>query len=330
MTTRSRTVKVTLGTDPEAFVYDVVTAEYIPAYHVLGGDVDMELPYGTAVPDGMAVEFTVTPSDNVDILVGRIGHNLHALSTFVHKTPGRTLTVNPNVPVSRAYIDQLNESYGKRCSLQILGCSPDEPIYPLPKIERPDPKTYMYRTSGGHIHMQVDHLSRWKPGYFFMIALLDQVLGTASTVMSDSAQARARKKLYGWSGYHRTNVELGTVEYRVLTAQALIQDAAICAVMFQSAQAIAQFCVDLFAHEGPAGYTARMADLVGDSDQRNAVALMINNHDVEGCLKHLIKMQKTAPVDISIYAMELQQIFLSQSFHVSLASYKPFMKDTEA
>lgn len=264
---------VTLGTDPEFFVER--TTGVIPAFYALGGDRDIALPFGEAYCDGAAVEMTVEHANDPAIMAMRLGANIRALRTLVDGD----LTVRSNGFVAQQYIDALSPDYGKRASLQILGCDRDVRVYPWAKdIERPDPKTYPWRTLGGHVHIGVGKTAITNLTQVnYTVALCDALMGTAGTYLCDEQESRDRKKLYGKSGTIRLK-EYGAIEYRALPAKALASTPGLAVHMFSLAQKIG-WLVGAVMHEG----ASALLDLLGGYDTMFAVSTAIDEHDVPAC-----------------------------------------------
>lgn len=313
-------VAVTLGSDPEVFVYDTKEKEYIPPYAVLGGDIEVELTHGTLQPDGMALEYTVEPASSPTEMTMRIFSNLFDVERIVKEiNPDYILSVAPWVKVEQHWIDMLSPEYGERCSLQMFGCKPDFTPYTIDSavIKRPNPSEFPWRSSGGHIHLGVGELTRNRRHVALLVMLLDSILGTAVTAASRSTEAKERKKLYGRAGYNRVNEVKGILEYRPLTAQALLTSHSITRDILAAAQAIGKFAVELHA-ENDETYSSVMGAILGDTLTRDAVAAMINSHDVESCDMHLRRMIVRLPSELEVHVRPLKSLSLpSVSFFVT-------------
>jgi len=261
----------------------------IPAYYALRIadplEPEIALPHGIVTPDGMAVEFTVTPTNSVDTIIEYLRDNLRTTQQMLAAN-GCGISVEPYFHTDPYYIEQLPERFGKQCSLQILGCAPDVCVYDdivLPK--RPDPRTYPWRTSGGHIHVQIgQQILQDNAALCYTIAAMDYVLGTAATYLCPSEQAFQRKILYGSAGMMRSNYDLGTLEYRTLSGQALIQTEEVARMMFTAAQNVCGIMMDIYDK-----YSQREAIGIyktifgGYSDIVNSLVPAINTHNVDRC-----------------------------------------------
>ncbi len=325
----------TLGTDPEIVTVatsvdhlrrlglpEQLVGMPMPAYYALevqnARHPEIMLPYGTLMPDGMAAEFTVKPTNSVDQMIEQIRANLRGTRDIAART-GCILRVDPNFHTDPLYIDRLPKSYCDACSLQILGCAPDVCIYSdvtLP--ERPDPRFYPFRTSGGHIHLEVG--SSFLADYAAMcytVAALDAVLGTATTYLCTSEQAYARKKLYGSAGMIRTNAKLGTIEYRTLSAQGLLQTETLARMMFTGAQAIVGHMLDIYAAMPQPDAIKYYMDLLGNYGTLvNELVPAINAHDVDACraYQERVAMRLSEHVILSDSIQQMQTYKMPEDF----------------
>lgn len=289
---------ITLGTDPELFAMganSAILAEKhlpivdgaIPAWYVMGlTDPDMHtivLPEGELTPDGAALEFTTRPTADPRIMVDYIRRNLLATKELTDAF-GSTLSVTPRAYVHQAFIDMLPKEYGKASSLQVLGCDPDVCVYDNITIPaKPDPRTYNYRTSGGHIHVGIGDLTKNRMVVSYIIAALDATIGCASKVLCSSEEAKLRQLMYGMPGMYRSDHKRGTIEYRTLPAQALIQTPELCERMFTIASNVTGLIVDTFQESGIRGVADLMTTEIGDLDIIFKRAEMIKDHNIEAC-----------------------------------------------
>lgn len=304
--------EVTLGTDPEFFVE--TPDGVLPAFFALGGDVDVTLPFGTAYCDGAAVEMTVDHSGDVATLTSRLGANIAALQAHLDTA----LSVRSNGYVAPWFIDQLPEQVGKRASLQVLGCDRDMRVYPwAEEIERPDPKTYPWRTVGGHIHIGIGQEAIQNLALVnFTVAFCDLLIGTAGTYLCDEQESRDRKRLYGKAGTIRLKA-YGAIEYRPLPAKALVSTSDLAFHMFSLAQKIGWFTRSAFAAMGVEG----LLDLAGGYEAILAASTAIDIHDVAQCraIQQAVAQRLDALPEsphVGMHVAALQQLCLPPSFQV--------------
>ncbi len=267
---------ITIGTDPEFFVEDQA-GHVIPAYVALDGDRDVTLPFGVAYPDGAAIEMTVEYDTRPVHIAEKLGENIRAVQHHL----GHPLSVRSNGYVAQHYIDMLTPAYGKRASLQVLGCKRDKRVYPwAAPIERPDPRTYEWRTLGGHIHIGVGkRVTKNMALVQFAVAMLDTLIGTAGTYLCDEQESRDRKLLYGKSGTIRIT-DYGAIEYRSLPSKALTSSYDLAFHMFSLAQKACFFALNVF---GTTKDFHGLYTLLGGSDRMRQVSEAIDAHDVATC-----------------------------------------------
>ncbi len=291
---------LTLGTDPE--IVAVATSSNrlremgldpalvnlpMPGYYALGiadpGNCDLPLPKGDVGPDGGATEFRVTPTPNVEEMVSNIGVNLRAIQLLLEQRSGSVISLEPHYFMDKRYIDLLPEEYGSACSLQILGCAPDFSVYALDVPDRPDPKTYTYRTLGGHIHIELgEKIMADQAAVAWIVAALDLTIGAASTILTPDEKSYRRKELYGWAGMIRSGKD--RLEYRTLPAQALIQTPEVCRLMFETTQRVASYMKDIYDAVPQPEAIDTFGKIVGSYGELVATIVpAINMHDGDAC-----------------------------------------------
>ncbi len=260
-----------LGTDPELFV--IVNNKPVSAFEALGGDLDIELPFGVLTPDGAAVEFTVTPSGVADELTDRVAANIAATREYIRqRLPDAVLSNAPVVVFDREYIKQHPAALGKRCSLMLFGCNPDYSIYGTPPA-RPSADSVGIRSSGGHIHIDLSEYPKGRNIETIVTMVLDATLGLASVVGVPTEEAKQRKTLYGKAGFIRYSRRHHRLEYRVLPAVMLTHNRETTRLVFAAASEIARFAAAWTA-------TTSAMDVVAALDINNVVRA-IDTHDVD-------------------------------------------------
>lgn len=242
---------ISLGSDPEYFV--VNAAKAVSAYQALGGDREYQLPYGMLVPDGAAIEFTVTPTTSPVELAERMVYNTRAALAIVRQQyPNAQLSNIPWINVQHL-IRSHPKKLGNRCSLQVFGCNPDYSIYGT-LLQRPNPAKFPYRSSGGHMHLGLHTIlqdMRYLEQETYvrkLVVLLDTFIGTATTFGSVLEEAKQRKTLYGQAGVVRTT-KLPVLEYRTPTAQFLTTSTKLTSLAFAVAQQCAIAALVMYEEE---------------------------------------------------------------------------------
>lgn len=296
---------ISIGSDPEVFAVDE-TGQTIPAYFAMDGDVDWQLPFGTAYPDGAAIEFTVTPSNSAEELSNRLYLNLIRIrNNLVEK--GLRVSLESNTDVSD-FIPLLPEEYGKRASLQILGCNEDIRVYDwVDEVKRPDPKAYPYRTIGTHIHLELGEelCSNW-PFVQFLTCYLDAVVGTAGVyLLEGNESARLRNVLYGKSGTIRIKKKSSDgydgVEYRPLSSHAVLHSKDSIYTFFSTAQQVTANVITLFEEQGYAG----LLQGIGGIDGIKTVQQCLDTYNTEVC----ISIQKVISRNLEIDVVPLSGLY---------------------
>jgi hypothetical protein len=260
----------------------------------------IELSHGKLGPDGMAAEFTLTPTNDVDQIIEYLRTNLRETRDIAARS-GSGLSLEPHFHTDPYYINLLPVSYGDACSLQVLGCAPDSCVYYSIELpDRPDPRTYPFRTSGGHIHVQVGReILADRAATAYTVAAMDFILGAAATYLCTSKQAYDRKRLYGSAGMIRSNHELGTVEYRTLPAQALIQTEQVARLMFTAAQEVCATMMEVYESSSQPDAIGYFADRFGSyEDIVTSIVPAINAHNVDECRR----LQENTANRLSEYA----------------------------
>lgn len=275
-----------LGTDPEIFAKRPEDLHVTPAFDVLRGDIDVPLPYGIAYPDGLAVEFNVRPDESPTVVVERMFKNYETISEFMGER-GFVPCLGSNEYVSIETINRFPESFGKRASLQILGCDVDRNVHMEDEgIRRPDPKTYTYRTLGGHIHIGIPESVANNLLQMQCIVLgLDATVGLLTTMRNYDISERTRRKLYGRRGTYRVpeySPGIFGVEYRVPSAKAILGHKDQSIETFTIAKAAVEVMLQRIENAGDD--EDRLIDNIADLlDIDGGITYAINNCDMMYC-----------------------------------------------
>lgn len=308
-------VKVTVGADPELFAIDKDgrwgrKGRLVPGFYALGGDKEfwrnpansLELPYGDVRPDGAAVEFTLHPAHNADEFIKHMTGNIRETSRIVQDNAGCGLSCQPMMDVAWRYIKELDESYGDG-TLQKLGCNPDMIIWSGAEQQRPDPKKYNKRTSGGHLHFYLgpDVASDW-PMLGSIVGLLDQIVGCAGAYLLDNEHAALRMTMYGRAGTIRApRPDKNVLEYRTGPSQLSTHDAYTTYLLVSIAQNAVQWAVDNYHSHGDSDRTVgEIAQFAGDFDYMQQVAGFIDSKNMEATRAVAFRLAQIAPNDMSI------------------------------
>lgn len=204
------TKQVLIGCDPEMFVRNPNSKEYISAHGMIKGTKEFPefITDGMVQVDGTALEFGIDPASTEEEFVSRIRSVTGQLRGMVD--PGFEIVGHPTAHFDPVYFKSLPK-YAKE-----LGCTPDfnawtgyqnEP----PKGDRP------FRTGAGHIHIgwtseQDVHSTEHFELCRAVARQMDYYLGVPSL---DWDKDGSRRELYGKAGAFR--VKPYGVEYRTLS-----------------------------------------------------------------------------------------------------------------
>lgn len=212
---------VLIGCDPELFVQDKRTGEFLSCHDFIPGNKAMpvEIPFGAIQVDGVAAEFNIQPAGTRKEFL----HNIKRVQTILeiivrNKNPDYQLVASPTVKFKPEYFYNLPDE------VRELGCNPDYDAYtgkvnPKPNSDRP------MRTGSGHIHVgftkdvencyDEHHVQRCTT----LVKELDFVLLTSSREWDQDTE---RREMYGMPGAFRPKPY--GVEYRSLSNKWLDYD----------------------------------------------------------------------------------------------------------
>jgi hypothetical protein len=207
-------LKFLIGADPELFVKDIYTREFVSAHDLIPGTKsDPFFVDGGAIQvDGVATEFNINPSatkeefiNNIFKVTGELFKRIEGdVNTQLH------LVYQPTAIFNKNYFDSLP------AEAKLLGCEPDYDAY-TGEVNIPPETDKPFRTAGGHIHCGWgSNIDIYDPDHIAdccdLVKQLDTLLYPASlTWDSDDS----RRQLYGKKGSFRPK-HYG-VEYRPLS-----------------------------------------------------------------------------------------------------------------
>lgn len=210
-------VEITLGADPELFIRDKKTKEFVSAHDIAPGTKQnpcMLVPHigGTVQADGTAVEFGIYPDSRPTQVTDRL---TAVMAEFERKylTPQELeLVITPCVVWPEKYFATLPPIATE------LGCEPDYNAYTGRQNVFPSTKEYpTLRTGGGHIHigwMGTEKVDPLDPDHFNDCRILTMNLDIAFDQYGiDKNRSDLRTKLYGTRGSFRPKPY--GMEYRV-------------------------------------------------------------------------------------------------------------------
>lgn len=218
----------TIGTDPEFFLRNKETGQFISAEGLIGGSKNLPIKIsknGHAIQeDGVMLEINVPPSKTSKEMKDDIDYVL----TYVSK---EILPANLEIVTQSSAVFS-NEDLATR-QASTLGCDPDFNAWNNKMNKRPHIKNINFRSAGFHVHIGYSN-----PDYDYNLAIIkafDLFLGVPSIIMDSDT---LRKQLYGKAGCFR-HQNYG-VEYRVL-GNFIGNDEAKLKWMFNNIEAAVEF-----------------------------------------------------------------------------------------
>lgn len=223
-----RNLKVTFGSDPEAFFSKdgkIIGCEKLVPKKGL------KAKGGEITRDGVQFELHPEPG-TLKALVSNVGDLIVATHELAQKGNAQ-VCYDGLVEVERAELDSLS----KEC--RILGCQPSFNVYG----ERPinvDPVAYRKRSSGGHIHIGIAEKAI-KDERRRLVPLMDILVGNTCVLLDRDPGAAERRENYGRAGECR--FPRHGVEYRT-TSNFWMRDPSLMLFVF----GMAQSAVNLLAY----------------------------------------------------------------------------------
>lgn len=207
--------KVTVGADPEFFLIDTKTGEYVSAHDMVPGTKEAPEPLacGAVQVDGTAVEFNIDPAETVE--------------QFVYNIKRVTEQIRKIIPERYQFVYQSSVMYNREYFRKLpakaveLGCNPDYNGYTFRYNPIPNAGTTTMRTGAGHVHVgwEVDGVpfkldtidDKHIADCGRLARNLDITLGLPSMEFDPD---RRRRRLYGKAGAYRPKTY--GMEYRTL------------------------------------------------------------------------------------------------------------------
>lgn len=261
--------QLTLGCDPELFLRDKAGA-FLSAFGLIGGTKEHPVPLlnGAVQVDGMALEFNISPANNVDEFLGNITSVLQQIRT----------ALGPDVEFDIKSTAHLTEQYMQtRCLQEVeLGCDPDYNAYTGEANPKPDMNRPM-RTAGGHVHVGIgENLPTGHPQFQQdmnrIVQFMDLLLGVPSVLLDPDVE---RRSMYGKAGALR--YKSYGVEYRSLSNFWIKEERLIRWVYQQTARAVAL----LPEYDAWKEYLEMARDCINNSDAELAQDIINNSELVQ-------------------------------------------------
>lgn len=227
--TLSMASPITIGADPELFVYNKRTKSYVSAHDLFPGTKYSPFPTakGAIQVDGVSAEFNVNPAEEVEEFLSNISHTTSLMRKMI-SDPDLTLVAEPVAYFDSDYFMSLPDD------AKALGCTPDYNAWtgkpnPSPSTNEP------FRTGSGHIHIGfTEDVDPFGSAHFNdcceLVKQLDAVLYIPSHIWDMDTK---RRSLYGKRGAFRPKGY--GCEYRVLSNK-WVADPAIGEWIFSATQ----------------------------------------------------------------------------------------------
>ena len=202
---------ILIGADPELFLVDPNSGEFVSAHNLIPGTKYDPHPvqYGAVQVDGTAAEFNIDPAANSE----EFSRNIYAvLDSLRNMVPGYNLSVSPTATYNKSYFEKDIPPDAKR-----LGCDPDFNAWTCLENPQPNPGKVPFRTGAGHIHIgwttgqdvyDADHYLECAR----VARQMDYYLGIWSLLWDPDP---TRRNLYGKAGAFRPKGY--GMEYRVMS-----------------------------------------------------------------------------------------------------------------
>lgn len=206
-------IEVTIGCDPEVFLYDKDANVFVSAHDLIPGDKKNphKLDKGAVQVDGLALEFNIDPAHTSDEFEDNILTVVRQIRKMVPKK--YLFACVPYVHFSKKYME------GIPAEAKILGCDPD---YNMRGQLNPNPSNMIgnIRTSSGHVHVGWGENFSVDPnsGHFKDCKMLSSNIFNAIDRSLDAYDSdnSIRKDYYGMQGAFRPKPY--GIEYRGLSS----------------------------------------------------------------------------------------------------------------
>lgn len=217
ITEKLKVHNITFGCDPEFFFEK--KGEVVGSEKVI--DIKKGLKVGNSskiIVDGVQAELNPAPSHCRALLANEISKSFRDLYTTISKDKDLSVSIAPSVKITKEELSSLNEKS------QTFGCAPSKNTSKVKSAATiRDPKKYMYRSAGGHIHIGKDchYYGTSKNVQSIMneperlVAILDIIVGNTCVLLDRDPSNIERRKVYGRAGEYRTPPH--GLEYRTLS-----------------------------------------------------------------------------------------------------------------
>lgn len=210
-------MRVSVGADPELFLFGPNDVP-VSAYGVIPGSKHKPFPVenGAVQVDGMALEFNITPANDMESFVLNLNSVMATLGSMIPK----------DLIIRAVAVAEFGHKYIEEQPIEAkrLGCDPDFCAWEGGAANQPPNGDLPFRTAAGHIHvgwtnvddpLDYEHIQECCK----VIKQLDYFLGLPSLLFDKDSK---RRQMYGKPGCFRPKTY--GAEYRVLSNQWLAND----------------------------------------------------------------------------------------------------------
>jgi hypothetical protein len=196
---------LTIGADPEMFLYSETEEKFVPVCGLVGGTKKEPIPVTkeghSLQEDNVMVEYTIPPCNTRQEFIDNIIFMKNHINDTILKPKG---LISKCIASAKFAFEDLQSDQALE-----FGCQPDFNAYTFEPnvVNRED---ILLRTSGGHIHIGYNNPSF--PKNIEIVKALDLFVGLPSILLDTDTE---RRKMYGKAGAYR--IKPYGVEYRVLS-----------------------------------------------------------------------------------------------------------------
>lgn len=190
---------VTIGADPELFVVNEKTGQYVSPHEYFPGtkEVPFNVDKGALQLDGLAAELNIIPAHNKEEFINNLNTVMQQANKFL--PPYHHLVPKASVEFEPLYFKNLP------LNTKLLGCTPDFNAWKGGEQNIPPPAFGTMRAAGGHIHVgfgsnfDIDD-PEFRSLCCALVRQMDCVVGVSSLLWDSD---NIRRNIYGKAGAMR-------------------------------------------------------------------------------------------------------------------------------
>lgn len=257
-------MQILIGADPELFVRDTKTGQFITAHGLVEGTKEKPQPvqFGAVQVDGMALEFNIDPAKTVEEFELYITKVREQMTRLID--PSYELVPQPTCYFDQEYFD------GCPAKAKDLGCNPDWNAWTERQNDRPS-TSEPFRTGAGHLHIGfTKDQDVSDPDFiqecYMVVKQLDVWVGMYSPLWDGDVK---RRSLYGQAGACR--IKPYGVEYRPLSNAWLRTPELTRWVFKQTWSAVNALSKSFYSFEE---YGEMARDIINSTEKQNPATLI--------------------------------------------------------